>query len=82
MNLAALMGLIFAQNFYLHIILLAALTLTLVVCMYGTKLYTGRFGYAIIGLCLCYRKWVKIESIVGIVLDPVHDVAFAPNLGR
>ncbi|XP_064394460.1 nucleoporin SEH1-like [Halichondria panicea] len=28
------------------------------------------------------RKWQKIHSIVGIVFDPVHDVAFAPNLGR
>ena len=28
------------------------------------------------------RKWQKIQSIVGIVFDPVHDVAFAPNLGR
>ena len=28
------------------------------------------------------RKWQKIHSIVGIVYDPVHDVAFAPNLGR
>ena len=29
-----------------------------------------------------YRKWQKIHSIVGIVYEPVHDVAFAPNLGR
>ena len=28
------------------------------------------------------RKWQKIHSVVGIVYDPVHDVAFAPNLGR
>jgi nucleoporin SEH1 len=28
------------------------------------------------------RKWQKIHSIVGIVYEPVHDVAFAPNLGR
>ena len=28
------------------------------------------------------RKWQKVHSIVGIVYDPVHDVAFAPNLGR
>lgn len=39
------------------------------------------------GLCLTHcvhtcRKWQKIHSIVGIVYDPVHDVAFAPNLGR
>lgn len=29
-----------------------------------------------------YRKWQNIHSIVGVVFDPVHDVAFAPNLGR
>lgn len=28
------------------------------------------------------RKWQKIHSIVGIAFDPVHDVSFAPNLGR
>ena len=28
------------------------------------------------------RKWQSIHNIVGIVFDPVHDVAFAPNLGR
>ncbi|KAL5467666.1 hypothetical protein EMCRGX_G031929 [Ephydatia muelleri] len=28
------------------------------------------------------RKWQKIQSIVGSVFDPIHDVAFAPNLGR
>ncbi|XP_062599800.1 nucleoporin SEH1-like [Saccostrea cucullata] len=27
------------------------------------------------------RKWTKVETIVA-VTDPVHDVAFAPNLGR
>ncbi|XP_021343804.1 nucleoporin SEH1-like [Mizuhopecten yessoensis] len=27
------------------------------------------------------RKWVKVETI-NIVTDPVHDIAFAPNLGR
>ena len=32
--------------------------------------------------CIIHRKWQKIHSIVGIVYDPVHDVAFAPNLGR
>lgn len=32
--------------------------------------------------CVVYRKWQKVHSIVGIVYDPVHDVAFAPNLGR
>ena len=32
---------------------------------------------------LCaHRKWQKIHSIVGSVFDPIHDVAFAPNLGR
>ena len=34
-----------------------------------------------ISLIVC-RKWQKIHSIVGIVYEPVHDVAFAPNLGR
>ena len=29
-----------------------------------------------------FRKWQNIHSIVGVVFDPVHDVAFAPNLGR
>jgi hypothetical protein len=28
------------------------------------------------------RKWQCIHNIVGAVFDPVHDVAFAPNLGR
>ena len=28
------------------------------------------------------RKWQNIQNIVGVVFDPVHDVAFAPNLGR
>lgn len=28
-----------------------------------------------------FRKWTKVETIVA-VTDPVHDVAFAPNLGR
>lgn len=28
------------------------------------------------------RKWQSIHNIVGVVFDPVHDVAFAPNLGR
>ena len=28
------------------------------------------------------RKWQGIHNIVGVVFDPVHDVAFAPNLGR
>jgi WD40 repeat protein len=28
------------------------------------------------------RKWSNIHSIVGIVHEPVHDIAFAPNLGR
>lgn len=27
------------------------------------------------------RRWNKIETIVTIT-DPVHDIAFAPNLGR
>ena len=29
-----------------------------------------------------HRKWENIQSIVGVVFEPVHDVAFAPNLGR
>lgn len=28
------------------------------------------------------KKWVNIHSIVGVVFEPVHDIAFAPNLGR
>ena len=28
------------------------------------------------------RKWHKLQNILGIVHDPVHDVAFAPNPGR
>ncbi len=28
------------------------------------------------------RKWQNIQNIVGIAFDPVHDVAFAPNIGR
>jgi len=28
------------------------------------------------------RKWQKLQNILGIVHDPVHDVAFAPNPGR
>ena len=28
------------------------------------------------------RKWNKLQNILGIVHDPVHDVAFAPNPGR
>lgn len=28
------------------------------------------------------RKWDNIHSIVGVVFDPIHDVIFAPNLGR
>ena len=27
------------------------------------------------------QKWVKIASLMGIT-DPVHDIAFAPNVGR
>lgn len=27
------------------------------------------------------RRWTRIETIVS-VTDPVHDIAFAPNLGR
>lgn len=27
------------------------------------------------------RQWTKIETIVN-VTEPVHDIAFAPNLGR
>ena len=28
------------------------------------------------------RKWQKLQNILGIVRDPVHDVAFVPNPGR
>lgn len=28
------------------------------------------------------RKWLKLANILGIVHDPIHDVAFAPNPGR
>ena len=31
--------------------------------------------------CCHFRKWNKVESL-SVVTDPVHDVAFAPNLGR
>lgn len=28
------------------------------------------------------RKWSNILSIAAMMFDPVHDVVFAPNLGR
>ena len=28
------------------------------------------------------REWQNIHNIVGITFDPVHDVAFAPNMSR
>ena len=28
------------------------------------------------------RKWHNLQNIVGVAFDPVHDVAFAPNIGR
>ena len=53
-------------------------------CTYSTLwFYDERGGPKIFRYpILLLRKWQKIHSIVGIVFDPVHDVAFAPNLGR
>ena len=28
------------------------------------------------------RRWLRVESHGGATTDPVHDIAFAPNLGR
>ncbi len=33
------------------------------------------------GFMLTYRKYAKAETLMT-VTDPVHDIAFAPNLGR
>ena len=46
----------------------------------GIRLLYTIFSSNIIEI-LCFRKWNKVETIA-MVTDAVHDVAFAPNLGR
>ena len=33
-------------------------------------------------LTLSNQEVGKYSSIVGVVFDPIHDIAFAPNMGR
>ena len=46
-----------------------------------TQIDVSLVGTVYIYVFLMYRKWNRIEKLTTIS-EPVHDIAFAPNMGR